>query len=279
MSILTVIKTAAVVTAKFAVDHAELITSCVATIGIVSTAISGMKAGQRCHEVIKVAEKEKGDKLTFGEKTKKTWKIILPVGAAAVLSIAAVWTGQYAAGRRLKQACAFYSAALAAKDVQIEKLAENVTTEIAEKAKKEAKTEVAEAKAEQIASKYDSLPDENAHVLIFDPDGELWIDDLSGQLFRATHKRVMDAVKGVQREYGNKGLCKASEFYRRMGWPIEMRPLVAQHLLWIEDNNRHGRGWEPEPEVNARKTQNGTVYSYIDLSPGLEWDDGDAFPF
>ena len=114
MSVLTIIKTGLTVAGKFAVQHAPVISACLATVGVISTGVAAYKAGKKSVQLIKKAEDEKGSPLTTGEKIKTCGKTVVPVIVAAIIAVAAIWTGQYAAGRKLKSACAFYSAALAA---------------------------------------------------------------------------------------------------------------------------------------------------------------------
>lgn len=281
MSLLSLVKTGITIAGKFAVQHAPIISACLATVGVVSTGIAAYKAGKKASVLIKKAEDEKGSPLTTGEKIKTTCKTVIPVTIAAIITVAAIWTGQYAMGRKLKQACAFYSAALAAKDVQIEKLSSEVGEEIVKKVTKDTKKELAEEKAEKIFRSNTEVIDHGIvnDGLIFDPDGEVWIDIMSGQIFKATHDRVKNAVNKMIGVYNERGIVSTTEFYRWMQWPIECRPGVAEHLKYVEDYNRHGRGWEPDPVIDAKKTANGTVFSYIDLEPDAIYDDGSELPW
>lgn len=265
MSILSIAKTGVMCVGKFAVQHAELITSCLATIGVISTGISAYKAGEKASELIKKEEATKGSPLTTGEKIKTCGKTVIPVIVAAIISVAAIWTGQYAAGRRLKQACAFYSAALAAKDIELEKLTSSVGDEILEKVTKETKEEKVK-KALDAVKENGSRATDNS-ILIIDEDGVDTIDGFSGRVIRVSPQRVNNAVIATQRDYVNTdaGLA-AKAFYTHCGWPYSAIPDISTCVGWDITPERHMSGWVPKILVDSTVDDDtGKPMMYIDM--------------
>lgn len=265
MSLLTLAKTGIKIAGKFAVQHAPVISACLATVGVISTGIAAYKAGKKASVLIKKAEAEKGSPLTTGEKIKTTGKTVIPVIIAAIITVAAIWTGQYACGRKLKQACAFYSAALAAKDVQIEKISSEVGEEIVKKVTSEKHEEDAKKAFEAIKESGSRAVDNS--ILVIDEDGVECMDSFSGRVVKVRPQRVNNAVIATQRDYANTdaGLA-AKTFYSHCGWPYSAIPDIANSVGWDMTHERHLSGWVPKILVDSTiDGPTGKPMMYIDI--------------
>lgn len=265
MSLLSLAKTGITIAGKFAVQHAPVISACLATVGVISTGIAAYKAGKKASVLIKKAEAEKGSPLTTGEKIKTTGKTVIPVAIAAIITVAAIWTGQYASGRKLKQACAFYSAALAAKDVQIEKISSEVGEEIVKKVTSEKHEEDANKAFEALKESGSRAVDNS--ILVIDEDGIDCIDGFSGRVIKISQQRVTNAIVATQRDYVNTdaGLA-AKAFYTHCGWPYSAIPDIATCVGWDITPERHMSGWVPKILVDSTiDEKTGKPMMYVDM--------------
>jgi hypothetical protein len=274
MSILTTVKSCLKTAGAFAKANSPVICTGMALVGLAATVVSVVKATKKCTKLVEKATEEKGAPLTTKETVKVCWKTCVAAIIAVAITGAAIVSAQALASAKLKTLAGLYSAALASKDAVVDAIEEDVGKDIADAVKKK----VSKEKAEEIVK---AVEDQKGGMIIFDDteDAQIWVDTFSGQMFKATDERVNKSIKYVQRKFANQDMARVEDFYKHLNWPSVRIPSVAHDVGWVSDYERHLKGWVPDIETDAFKDVDGTIYSYIDLSPD-QWLDNDIYmPF
>lgn len=194
------------------------ICSAVAVAGVVSTAVSAVAATPRAIEILKSAEREKGEPLDISEKVKAAWKVYIPTAVIGLSSIACI-VGASVLGRKAQVSAA--GAYMAVANTYEQYKLKNIEVNGLEVHRKVIDALAAEKSNGKILSA-GTLCGQSCLDFGDEDDEALFYDVFSERYFTSTVNRVLQAEYHFNRNFVLRGMACINEFYEFLGIkPIE----------------------------------------------------------
>lgn len=187
----------------------------VATAGIAATAILTAKATPKAMDILKEAEKEKGEALTFTEKVKKTALVYIPAAISGVMTSACI----FGANVLSKKAQASIMSAYGIINSNYVKYVGKVKEMFGEKTHKEILKSIAVEKAD--LSKCICAPgligSYTLGVNDIEEEKRLFYEPFTERYFESTMGRVLTAEYMLNRDYALGADVTLNDFYLMLG--------------------------------------------------------------
>lgn len=220
------------------VKHSPEILTGIGIAGLLTTTVLAVKATPKAMQLISVAEDEKGEELTAGEKVKATWKCYIPAAVTATISTACL-VGASSVNYKRNTALA---TAYAISETALTEYKDKVIETIGEKKNNDIRHSMAQDKIEKD-------PVSRKEVIITGRGETLCYDELSKRYFMSDIEALKRAANELNKRMRSENDISLNEFYieiglddiplgEGLGWSID-RDYIELHLTsHITDDGR-----------------------------------------
>lgn len=180
------------------------ILSCLATVGVVATAVVAVKATPKALRLLEEAKKEKGDELSKVECIIAAGSVYVPAAAIGISAIICIF-GANTLNRKQQ-------ASIASAYMMLHNYHKEYRDKLVEMYGKDMDVQIRNAMAREHC---------NYHQIELNvPDGKvIFYDELSGESFLRYEREVMDAEYHLNRNFVLRGYVSLNEFYEFLGLP------------------------------------------------------------
>jgi len=214
------------------------------TASMVASTVLAAKAAPTASEAIKQAEEEKGDKLTFIEKVKTTWKFYIPAAGTGVIGVAGIGAGTHSFRKQRKElqaknvslglALGAAEAGIAAYQNEVkERLGDEAAEEIFDKAKDD---------AVKYINQQERVNEKNPTIRDVDDTGDgdqLFYDPLLAQFFRSSKAALNNAAAQTNALMSGGPESQAS-YNDFLDYANRRRCDLAEKFMWYMYGDLHG---------------------------------------
>lgn len=193
--------------------NASTILTCVGGVGVIATSVMAVKATPKALKSLEEAEKQKGEKLTTFEVVTTAGPAYIPAIVMGASTIACIF-GANALNKRQQAAL---MSAYALLNSSYNDYKKQVGELYGEDAHDKVKEEIAK-------DKYEKVDVQNE-----DDGKQLFYDDFSQQMFRATTEQVLQAEYAINKTLARSSGAYLNEFYELLGIP---QPEYGDYLGW-----------------------------------------------
>lgn len=188
---------------RFLKRNGSTILTCVGCVGVIATAVMAVKATPKALQLIKEAEKEKGEKLTKTETVAVAWTPYIPTIVVGASTIACIFGANVLNKRRQ----AALMSAYALLDSSYKEYKQKVEDLYGEEADKNIREEIAKDNYEEA-----EIEEEDDGKLLF-------YDEYSQRYFRATSETVLRASYELNKLLVDECYASLNELYDLLGIP------------------------------------------------------------
>lgn len=183
--------------------HSATILTCLASVGVVGTAVLAVRATPKAVKILEQTKEEKGEDLTFLEIVRTAAPGYIPAAVVGLSTIACVFGAN--ALNKSQQASIMSAYALLDKAYR-EYKAKLATVPGGKEANHKAREEIVKDKYRE----YD---------MTFSEENELFYEDRYGKIFERTREEVLRAEYQVNRIFAVKGCVSLNDFYKLLDIP------------------------------------------------------------
>lgn len=243
------------------IRKAPLVCTIVGAAGVVATGVLSARAAVRASDIldeydrknriaVNPTEEWQEPELSIWDEIKLTWKEwILPIGVGAISIGAIIFSHGLSrkAIASLSASNAMLAASLSDMKGAVKELPEAQQKEIGDKLRKKTHKD-------------------DEHVVVLDPNGQLYFDEETKVEFRQSPEMMGEAVYKFNRNFELRGYATMGELYEFYGFPKEMIPNHFYEWEWSFDlGNDDGYSW-----IDIYVSGSDGVISYPGVTPDPE---------